>query len=69
MTALQSMGPPAPVRLTARGNALIAAVLLLLIFGGLLAAGLVGQAWRCDRLRADHHPLTAQYCDPTEGTR
>lgn len=57
--------PPPPLRLTARGQRLGGLLLLALLFGGLLAAYLVGDHLRCQRLLDANSPLAAQHCPAT----
>lgn len=54
--------PLAPLRLSLRGQRLLAALLLALTAAGLLACFVIGQQRRCNALRADHNPLAATYC-------
>lgn len=52
-----------PLRLTARGQHLLAALLLLLTFGGLLAAYIIGQDLKCTRLGEQGLAQTHWYCE------
>lgn len=58
-----------PLRLTVRGQRLVAVLLMALLFGGLLGAFVIGQDLRCQRLLDAGSPLAAQHCPTTPTTQ